>query len=39
MIMMQFPIFESNKVLLESIIISSTFIYIKLVNKQSKDCR
>ena len=39
MIVMQLPIFELNKVLLESIIISSTLIYINCVKNLSKYYR
>ena len=39
MIVMQLTIFELNKVLLESIIISSTLIHINCVKNLSKDYR
>ena len=39
MIVMQLPIFELNKVLLESVIISSTLIHINCVKNLSKDHR
>ena len=39
MIVMQLPILELNKVLLESIIISSTLIHINCVKNLSKDYR